>query len=278
MKPEISIIYSLARSGGTIISRCLGCIPGNILLSEVHPRFSFFHPLIQARDWFDLITEEELLELKSVQKISYLDSIKLISERCQARGLKLIIRDWTHVDFISSPYPASPVYRLSQYELLKEHFDIKQVALVRHPLDSYLSLARLEGIQGTLDLATYMREYRRFSEAIKEMSFFRYEDFCGDPATVLCNMCGVLGAAYDERFTDWFRGYHKITGDVLQRTKNRTLAGDRVGERVQNDIRPVSRRPEHVTITGQLAGNNDYRAILDALGYSSDPLSKTSPK
>src|SRR3989344_5959676 len=144
MKPEISIIYSLARSGGTIISRCLGCIPGNILLSEVHPGYSFYHPLIQARDWFDLITEDELIELKSIQGISYLDSIKLISDRCREKGLNLIIRDWTHIDFITSPYPARPTYRMSQYDLLKEHFEIRHIAIARDPVDSYLSLSRLE--------------------------------------------------------------------------------------------------------------------------------------
>ena len=34
---EVSVYYCFARSGGTLINRCLGCIPGNLVLSEVNP-------------------------------------------------------------------------------------------------------------------------------------------------------------------------------------------------------------------------------------------------
>ena len=36
-KPGIRILHHMARSGGTIISRCLGCMKDVILLSEIHP-------------------------------------------------------------------------------------------------------------------------------------------------------------------------------------------------------------------------------------------------
>lgn len=271
IKQKIAVLYSLARSGGTIISRCLGCIPGNVLLSEVHPRYSFYHPLVQARDWFDLITEDELIELKSVQRIPYLDSIRLISERCRERGLNLIIRDWTHIDFITSPYPAQPTYRLSQYDLLEEHFDVKHIAIVRDPIDSFLSLTRLEEFRGKLSLAVFMKEYLRYAERVAEIGFIRYEDFCESPGPIVQRICQALNVSYDERFMEWFQSYTKITGDVFKPRNKRGLAGDRAGERAQNEIRRPPRRSEHVAIMDQLEGNDDFRAIQIGLGYSLAP-------
>ena|GEM_PF-4627496 len=33
----LRIIHQLARSGGTLLNRCLGCMPGILMLSEIHP-------------------------------------------------------------------------------------------------------------------------------------------------------------------------------------------------------------------------------------------------
>jgi hypothetical protein len=34
---KIPVIYAYPRSGGTLVNRCLGSIPGNLILSEVNP-------------------------------------------------------------------------------------------------------------------------------------------------------------------------------------------------------------------------------------------------
>ena len=143
MKNGFAMIHSLARSGGTLVSRCLGCIKGNVLLSEVHPRSAHFNPLVQANQWFGLISDEELEMFKQTRAINYGLAINLIRERCEERGLKLVIRDWTHIDFMPGPYPLKPVNHLFQYDALKPYFDISHIALSRDPLDAFLSIINI---------------------------------------------------------------------------------------------------------------------------------------
>ena len=52
-KAEVSVYYCFARSGGTLINRCLGCISGNLVLSEINPMSSIATVESQATglDW-----------------------------------------------------------------------------------------------------------------------------------------------------------------------------------------------------------------------------------
>ena len=61
----IRLIHSLPRSGGTIISKCLGAQKDVILLSEIHPKGTsitkkmgvnkpFFDPIFQSQNWNNL--------------------------------------------------------------------------------------------------------------------------------------------------------------------------------------------------------------------------------
>ncbi len=48
-KPAIRVLHQLARTGGTIISKCLGAMAGVVLLSEINPRgVETYNPLAQA--------------------------------------------------------------------------------------------------------------------------------------------------------------------------------------------------------------------------------------
>ena len=61
----IRLIHNLPRSGGTIVSKCLGAQKDVTLLSEIHPegiliskkmgvRSSFFDPIFQSQVWHNL--------------------------------------------------------------------------------------------------------------------------------------------------------------------------------------------------------------------------------
>src|SRR5918996_211348 len=52
-RSPLRLLHQMARSGGTVISRCLACMSGVALLSEVHARATgFVDPLAQAQAWF----------------------------------------------------------------------------------------------------------------------------------------------------------------------------------------------------------------------------------
>lgn len=271
MRPKIAILYSLARSGGTLVSKCLGCMPGHVLLSEIHPRWAYFNPLIQANEWFKLISDEELNEIKRTRSTSHVDGIRLINQRCTETGQQLIIRDWTHVDFMPIPDQVSrvsPIYRLSHHEVLKNHFDIRHIALVRHPLDSLLSLQKVPDFRGRLDASVYMAGYRRFAEIASGIGFIRYEDFCDKPAEVMERLCKILELSYHPGFLEKYQQYTKITGDIIRPGQQHTLTGEPIGERTSTIIRRPPPRTAPPELVQRLQDDRNYQETLRILGYA----------
>ena len=244
----------MARSGGTLISKCLACMDGVVLLSEIHPLGTRqFNPIAQARQWFDLLSSDDLARLVRAGSVEFAAAIHLIEQRARERGRRLVLRDWSHLDFTGVPFVA-PAYRLRTAEALRTHFTLIQVCTVRHPLDQWLSLSRLAVVQGRLGLPQFLHGYRRFAEVAAGIGFHRYEDFVAAPAAVLEAMCRRLELAFDPGFATRWPDWDKITGDV----------GERQG---RHEIRPAPRRPLPPGLLTACAANPDYRAALDLLGY-----------
>ena len=98
-KPVLRLIHNLARSGGTLIGRCVGAMAGVALLSEIHPRGNkHFNPVRQAHEWYGLLTRDDIDWFDSDEPKSYPDAIRRIVTRAEERGDALVIRDWAHLD------------------------------------------------------------------------------------------------------------------------------------------------------------------------------------
>ena len=254
-RPTLRLVHHMARSGGTLISRCLGCMSGVLLLSEIHPLGTAqFNPLVQAQRWYGLLSSQDLAELRARGRISFVDAIDLIYRRAADAGQRLVIRDWSHLDFTGVPFVARPAYRLLTAEALAGRFELRQVCTVRHPLDQWLSLRQLAVVHGKLSLDGYLAGYRRFAEQAREIGFFRYEDFAADPSAIMKELCRRLEVRFDRHFTERWSSYAFVTGDV---------AGSRGG----TEIQPAPRRVVEPALLEQLAASPDYRASLELLGY-----------
>jgi hypothetical protein len=254
-RPTVRLIHHMARSGGTLISKCLGCMSGVLLLSEIHPLgTSHFNPLIQAQRWYGLLSSQDLSDLKARGRVGFADAIELIRRRAEECSQRLVIRDWSHLDFTGAPFVPRPAHRLLTAEALAPRYELRQVCTVRHPLDQWLSLSQLAVVQGRLTLEGYLAGYRRFAEIAKAIGFHRYEDLTRDPKGVMKALCGDLQLRFDRTFAARWRDYTFVTGDV---------GGSRAG----NEIRPVPRRPVAPEVLTALAGNDDYCASLQLLGY-----------
>ncbi len=254
-RSPLRLIHHMARSGGTLISKCLGCMSGVVLLSEIHPLgTNQFNPLVQAQRWYGLLSSQDLHELRTRGRIGFVDAIDLIRRRAEDCGQRLVVRDWSHLDFTGVPFVARPAHRLLTAEALAARFELLQVCTVRHPLDQWLSLSRLAVVQGRLTLAGFLAGYRRFAEVARGIGFHRYEDFTTDPEGVSRALCADLKLRYDRSFKERWRDYTFVTGDV---------AGSRAG----GEIQPVPRRPAAPDLLAALAANEDYLASLELLGY-----------
>jgi hypothetical protein len=254
-RPTLRLVHHMARSGGTPISRCLGCMSGVLLLSEIHPLGTAqFNPLVQAQRWYGLLSSRDLAELKARHRIGFVDAIELIHQRAVDAGQRLVIRDWSHLDFTGVPFVANPAFRLLTAEALAGRFELRQVCTVRHPLDQWLSLRGVAVVQGKLTLERYLAGYRRFAEQARAIGFLRYEDFVADPQAIMRELCRRLELRFDRHFAERWSSYAFVTGDVS-------------GRRGGIGIQPVPRRPAGPELLDLLQTNPDYAASLELLGY-----------
>jgi|GEM_PF-1353692 len=277
-------LFHLARTGGTLISRCLASMNGVCLLSEINPfGVSRFNPLRQAAEWHGLVNPSEITELQDGDFEAVGRAMSLISARAQDRGLTLVIRDWSHLDWIGFPFVEKPLLafcweRMSHFiaahtGLAGPGGTIAPIALpvpairtadarcatVRHPLDHYLSLKELTVLSDCWDEQLVWRGIRRFAEAIQSMPWFRFEDFLAAPVTTLEKICEALSLRYEPSWQQSWLRYTQITGDVLAPLKPA--------------IAPQPRRPLAAGFWKTLRGNPDFTATLDLLGYPTpEPL------
>lgn len=260
MAPErrqVRLLLHLARTGGTLISRCLASMQGVALLSEVHPagaaiHFPQYDPLDQARRWYGLVDEAECARLGRTLPERFAANIGLIEERSRARGLALVIRDWTHLDFVGAPFRRETTGRLETLDALAPHFDVRCFATVRHPIPQWLSLRRILG-GADLSAERYLAGCRGFAEAVAAFGFVRYEDFAGDPAGHLARIAAALDLAFDPGFADRWSAYRNITGDTPS-------AGETA-------IAPPKPRPLPPGLAARFGANADYRRTIEILGY-----------
>lgn len=256
-KPSIRLFTSLARAGSTLVSRCLGTMDNIVLLSEIHPRGThIFNPLAQAHDWYDLVQPEE-----TRGQHDFIESIQLIEQRCRASGKTLVIRDWAHLDFIGRPFVNNPPYKLLLTEALAPVFDIAQFALVRHPIDQWISTSSLKIMQGQLDMESFLAGYRRYAEQSIKTGFMRFEDFVREPVHQMERLCKHLDISFDPGFIDRWQANTRVTGDT-----SKTSRGSR-----KNEISPLVPHVVGNTLMEKFRSNADYQQAIKLLGYT-DPV------
>lgn len=274
-RPVVRMVHMMARSGGTIVAKCLGVMPNVVMLSEVHPAVPglmhtppskrnknalgvlwSFDPLRQADQWYGLLTEEDKDRVRASRRVMEFDeSIAMIERRARERGLALIIRDWAHLDYLGEPFNSDPPGRLAAVESLAPRFRLLRAATVRHPIDQWLSMRNLPMVREEIAPDAYLRGCRRFAEEAARVGFVRFEDFAQDPRRHIRRLCERLEVGFDPGFEARWPGYTTITGDVS-------------GSRAQTTISLPARRTVSDDLLERFDRSEDYRAILSLLGYT----------
>lgn len=260
-RSELRLIHNLARTGSTVFCKCIGSMSGVALLSEIHPLGArIFNPLDQAQGWHQLFDTAEIRRLAG-KRMAFSDAIAAIDEKCRQKGLDLVIRDWAHIDFHALPFAPYPSFRLSLREALESRFSIKSVFTVRRPIDTWLSLSRLDVMkepiaQNRFSIESFMTGYFRFAQLASRGEIFRYEDFVQDPGAELRRACDRLDLAFDPDYETRWRDYKKITGDVE-------------GTRASDEIAQLDQRKTDIVTISRFEANKLYHESLKLLGYTS---------
>lgn len=274
-RPALRVLHTLARTGGTVIGKCLAVMPGVVMLSEVNPAVKRLvehpmtqrtpdvvrllmqmDPLRQAHRWFGLLTPRDLEDLKARGRLpEFEDAIELIRTRAADRGQQLLIRDWSHLDYTAAPFIARPTHRRSTALALSGRYRVVAAAFVRHPIDQWLSIQNVPILRQRLALDVFLEGYRRFAEEARELGFVRYEDFTRDPDEQVRVMCERLELPFDPSYRERWCGYSTITGDTR-------------GTRAQTEITPLPRRPVDDATIERFGESEDYRTAISVLGYA----------
>lgn len=232
----IRYLHGLARTGGTIISRCLACMDGVALLSEITPHAcAVFDPRKQAKEWY------------GVDVMDGPNALELIAEAVAPRAL--VVRVWDHVDFVPSKFNPTPSRELSFRGYSPRAF------LVRHPLAMWASLKKKtlapSMASGLLTPDNFSEGYRAYANHSPALA---YEDFCAHPNLWLRALCFRLQLPYDAGWRDKWRAYWNVTGDLGQ-----------LGARSTIDPPPSCRLPDEEI--ARFLCNADYQESCRQLGY-----------
>ncbi len=261
-KPKLRLIHNLARVGGTLICKCIGCMDEVMLLSEIHPLGvdlynQLFNPVRQTHQWYNLYTPEDIVKFKGQGTISFHEVVMLIDTRARERGQKLVIRDWAHLDYMAVPFIEKPTGQLMLATILREHFELLQFSIVRHPIDQLLSVVRHRLLNEKLTLDIFLHGCAAFAEQAVKTGFVRFEDFTANPVDQIALVCGKLEFAYDAGWIERWSTYTHITGDTGNSSR-----GNVIGY-----IKCMPRRDIDGDLLKSIRQHPAYHRTLELLGY-----------
>lgn len=269
----LPIIHTLARSGGTVMSRNIAAMENVDLYSEIHhkgpssqakyePRNSRlkYNIKLQANVWFGYYNEAMKHELANADTIDnsteeIIDTIELSF----GDGQVPVLREWSHMDFFGDPF-LKPAGESLLRQALGDKYHLTTAVFIRHPLGTWLSFhmsAPLRETYGTAEgLRNFIRKYRSYAEYFSDEAQIKYRDFMSDQDGTTREICDRLQIDFDPDYKSRLSDFKNITGDP---------AGAGYVE-YRNFSREFSK-----DILNAVAGDPDYIALCAMLDY--DPAS-----
>lgn len=222
---KLPVFYAFARSGGTLLNRCIGCMPGNFVLSEVNPHASVMPIEQQARDWLHLLADEQVADFS--QK-PYGDKIVHLATLVREKGCHLVLRDWVTANFLGNVIPGQssivPSLVLEQdYYLSHYGFECCSVVITRRAADVYESITRTLKHLQDLPIEEFGSHYLAYAKSVSDYPIFHYEALCQEPEAIVSKICSLLGIHYDASFVHNFSQFTHCTGDTTLPQPSRGL-------------------------------------------------------
>jgi len=250
---SIRAIHHFACTGGTLICKCLAAMPNTVLLSEIDPLSNMHLQASGARFLPTDIIAGLQTGLRDVSEDLVVElfqcGLEKMLDRLTQQGLDLVIRSHAHTQFCTER-PADT--RPSVHDMLCTVAPTRAVVTLRHPLDSFLSLAANGWKNFTpFTLDEYARRYMLFLNAHDSLPWYRYEDFLETPRELTEQICAALDLCYWPTFQDMLPVMN-LSGDSGRKGFSIT---PRPRREVPADVEKSRKRASH------------YRALCDRLDY-----------
>lgn len=216
MTPTIRVLHTLARSGGTIISRCLGCMKGVALLSEIHPRSQHeYSSRRQLSEWYGI----------DVPDGSLADVLAAGAAKLAETGRTLIVRGRDYLDHVPCEFNDWRPSHTDELGDALSHLPTRHIAILRDHSAVWASMSKhwstsMLIASSSLSFKAFMAGHARYSLMMSHVPTYRYEAFCEYPDAMLTSMCVDLAVPFDEGWRSAWQSYTKITGDLESLDRN----------------------------------------------------------
>ncbi len=255
--PEpVRVVRQFACVGGTIFGRALQAQPNVVVLSEVDPYASRAPGRGAAFAPTDLLhlAETAVGEVDdTVREAVFSASLRAMRAAYARRGARLIVRAHSHTRYCRTRDWTS---RPGVTELVARDLPVRTLTLVRHPLDSWMSLNANKWVHfqpGTLE--EYARRYLTFLDQPHAGRVLRFESIAADPDGLMSQVCEWLELSFNPHWQDHLAairlsGGSGRGGDVLA---------------------PRERMPVPGETAQAAAASPAYEQLCAQLGYNPDP-------
>lgn len=246
-------MLSYARSGGTLLNRCLAILPNVVMLSEINAEAICPSSCGTIKDqmskWYNL-------DLKSD---GFIENINEIYEYCVTQELSLIIRDWTFGSFVPSRYNSfKPSKSFATLDLIVKKFPVRFFAFVRNPIDVWLSFEASPRTFYDKNLDFFYEFAQNLIN--RKVKFFKYEDFCLNPVREMKRICAYIDVDYSDIFLNYM-DFKNVTGDTDSLNCSRGVE--------QGFIKLLPRRKSFQFFTDEINSKTKANKINELLGYKS---------
>lgn len=227
---DIPIIYSFARSGGTLVNQLLGVHPQCLILSEINPAASYKPIAEQAVEWLGLLEEKEAEEFSYMP---YHQQIKLLHDRANGHKKKLIIRDWVTVNFLSGSTRSDilPSKQLEQSLYLERAgFQSLPLIITRKGEDVYKSIRNNFLELAELEMMSFAESYLEYARAVAEFPTIHLEDLRSQPEVALGKILRRFNISCDDNSSllQNFFTFKNCTGNVSLNNVNKSSVAQEI--------------------------------------------------
>lgn len=227
---SIPVIYSFARSGGTLVNQLLGVHPLCLVLSEVNPAASYKPVAEQAVEWLRLVPSGEASEFS---RLSYQEKILVLYERASLQQKRLIVRDWVTVNFMPkcAGDTISPSGQLEQ-SLYLEYAGFRLLPLVisRRSAAVYESIKHNFSHLQNLDLDEFANAYLQYSRSVAEFPIIHMEALRARPDFALMEILQRfnLDIAGRQLLLNGFHTFQACTGNTTLMVSSKSASVPRI--------------------------------------------------
>jgi hypothetical protein len=216
VKP-LPVLYSFARSGGTLVNQLLGVHPQCLVLSEVNPAASVKPVGEQAAEWLALLGPEEVA---AFARLPYRRQVVELAQRAEQAGKRLVVRDWVTANFLAGTAGerVAPSFRLEQQlYLAAAGLELLPLVVTRRAGAVYASIVRSFVHLRELAIEDFAAAYLAYARAVRAYPRVHLEQLRAAPEAAL----EALMQAFDLDFRDTrpllhlFGGYRNCTGNTM---------------------------------------------------------------